>query len=255
MNGEKMSNNIENKVVLITGASSGIGQSTAELLAKKGAKIVLAARRESRLKELADKINKAGGQAIYQVTDVTNPEDSKKLVQYAKEKFGKVDAIFLNAGIMPSSPLSALHVEEWESMVDINLKGVLNGLAAVLPEFTAQKSGHVITTSSVAGLKAYPNGGVYGATKWAVRELMEVLRMESAQEGTNIRTATIYPAAINTELLNTITDTEAAKGMAALYEQYGISPEAIARIVAFALEQPADVNVSEFTVGPTSQPW
>lgn len=225
-----MSNNIENKVVLITGASSGIGQSTAELLAKKGAKIVLAARRESRLKELADKINKAGGQAIYQVTDVTNPEDSKKLVQYAKEKFGKVDAIFLNAGIMPSSPLSALHVEEWESMVDINLKGVLNGLAAVLPEFTAQKSGHVITTSSVAGLKAYPNGGVYGATKWAVRELMEVLRMESAQEGTNIRTATIYPAAINTELLNTITDTEAAKGMAALYEQYGISPEAIARI-------------------------
>ena len=250
-----MSNNIENKVVLITGASSGIGQSTAELLAKKGAKIVLAARRESRLKELADKINKAGGQAIYQVTDVTNPEDSKKLVQYAKEKFGKVDAIFLNAGIMPSSPLSALHVEEWESMVDINLKGVLNGLAAVLPEFTAQKSGHVITTSSVAGLKAYPNDGVYGATKWAVRELMEVLRMESAQEGTNIRTATIYPAAINTELLNTITDTEAAKGMAALYEQYGISPEAIARIVAFALEQPADVNVSEFTVGPTSQPW
>ncbi|QRZ32075.1 SDR family oxidoreductase [Lactococcus cremoris] len=250
-----MSNNIENKVVLITGASSGIGQSTAELLAKKGAKIVLAARRESRLKELADKINKAGGQAIYQVTDVTNPEDSKKLVQYAKEKFGKVDAIFLNAAIMPSSPLSALHVEEWESMVDINLKGVLNGLAAVLPEFTAQKSGHVITTSSVAGLKAYPNGGVYGATKWAVRELMEVLRMESAQEGTNIRTATIYPAAINTELLNTITDTEAAKGMAALYEQYGISPEAIARIVAFALEQPADVNVSEFTVGPTSQPW
>ena len=250
-----MSNNIENKVVLITGASSGIGQSTAELLAKKGAKIVLAARRESRLKELADKINKAGGQAIYQVTDVPNPEDSKKLVQYAKEKFGKVDAIFLNAGIMPSSPLSALHVEEWESMVDINLKGVLNGLAAVLPEFTAQKSGHVITTSSVAGLKAYPNGGVYGATKWAVRELMEVLRMESAQEGTNIRTATIYPAAINTELLNTITDTEAAKGMAALYEQYGISPEAIARIVAFALEQPADVNVSEFTVGPTSQPW
>lgn len=225
------------------------------MLAKKGAKIVLAARRESRLKELADKINKAGGQAIYQVTDVTNPEDSKKLVQYAKEKFGKVDAIFLNAGIMPSSPLSALHVEEWESMVDINLKGVLNGLAAVLPEFTAQKSGHVITTSSVAGLKAYPNGGVYGATKWAVRELMEVLRMESAQEGTNIRTATIYPAAINTELLNTITDTEAAKGMAALYEQYGISPEAIARIVAFALEQPADVNVSEFTVGPTSQPW
>ena len=140
-------------------------------------------------------------------------------------------------------------------MVDINLKGVLNGLAAVLPEFIGQKSGHVITTSSVAGIKAYPGNGVYGATKWAVRNLMEVLRMESAQEGTNIRTATIYPAAINTELLDTITDESAASGMSALYEQHGISPDRIANVVAFAINQPSDVNVSEFTVGPTTQPW
>ena len=156
---------------------------------------------------------------------------------------------------MPNSPISALKVDEWNSMIDINLKGVLNGIAAVMPEFIAQKSGHIITTSSVAGLKAYPNSGVYGATKWAVRELMEVLRMESAIEGTNIRTSTIYPAAINTELLNTITDQGTSDGMNALYDKYGISPDAIARIIAFALEQPIDVNISEFTVGPTSQPW
>lgn len=250
-----MSQNIENKVVIITGASSGIGEATAELLASKGAKVVLAARRKDRLSDLTEKLTAQSYAVSYKVTDVTSAQDNLDLIKFAKDKYGKVDAIFLNAGIMPSSPISSLKVDEWNSMVDINLKGVLNGVAAVIPEFTAQKSGHIITTSSVAGLKAYPNGAVYGATKWAVRELMEVLRMESAMEGTNIRTATIYPAAINTELLNTITDKGAADGMTALYEKYGISPDAIARIVAFALEQPEDVNISEFTVGPTIQPW
>ncbi|WP_142427068.1 SDR family oxidoreductase [Enterococcus durans] len=248
-------NNIKDKVVIITGASSGIGEATARLLAKEGAKLVLAARREEKLKAIVDAIISEGGEAIYQVTDVTNSKENERLVARAKEVYGKVDVIFLNAGIMPSSPLSALKVEEWNQMVDINLKGVLNGLAAVLPEFIEQKSGHVITTSSVAGIKAYPGSGVYGATKWAVRNLMEVLRMESAQEGTNIRTATIYPAAINTELLDTITDESAASGMNALYEQRGISPDRIANVVAFAINQPSDVNVSEFTVGPTTQPW
>ncbi|HJG21766.1 MAG TPA: SDR family oxidoreductase [Enterococcus durans] len=248
-------NNIKGKVVIITGASSGIGEVTARLLAKEGAKLVLAARREKKLKAIVDAIISEGGEAIYQVTDVTNSKENERLVARAKEVYGKVDVIFLNAGIMPSSPLSALKVEEWNQMVDINLKGVLNGLAAVLPEFIGQKSGHVITTSSVAGIKAYPGNGVYGATKWAVRNLMEVLRMESAQEGTNIRTATIYPAAINTELLDTITDESAASGMSALYEQHGISPDRIANVVAFAINQPSDVNVSEFTVGPTTQPW
>lgn len=246
---------IKNKVVVITGASSGIGEATAKLLAENGAKIVLGARREERLKELADEIKSNGGQAVYQVTDVVNPEDSKQLVHLAKETFGGVDAIFLNAGIMPNSPLSELKTDEWNSMVDVNIKGVLNGIAAVLPTFTSQKSGHIITTSSVAGLKAYPGGAVYGATKWAVRDLMEVLRMESAQEGTNIRTATIYPAAINTELLDTITDKNTEEGMTAMYEQYGITPDRVANVVAFALEQPEDTNINEFTIGPTTQPW
>ena len=250
-----MSNSLKDKVVIITGASSGIGEATAKLLAEKGASLVLAARREDRLAMLKEKLTGQSASVDYKVTDVTSAEENAALVAFAKEKYGKVDAIFLNAGIMPSSPLSALKVNEWNSMVDINLKGVLNGIAAVMPEFVKQKSGHIITTSSVAGLKAYPNSGVYGATKWAVRELMEVLRMESAMEGTNIRTATIYPAAINTELLNTITDKGTSEGVAALYEKHGISPDAIARIVSFALEQPEDVNISEFTVGPTSQPW
>ncbi|MBC1353128.1 SDR family oxidoreductase [Listeria innocua] len=246
---------IKNKVIIITGASSGIGEATALLLAEKGAKLVLAARRVEKLEKIVQTIKASSGEAIFAKTDVTKREDNKKLVELAIETYGKVDAIFLNAGIMPNSPLSALKEGEWEQMVDINIKGVLNGIAAVLPSFIAQKSGHIIATSSVAGLKAYPGGAVYGATKWAVRDLMEVLRMESAQEGTNIRTATIYPAAINTELLETITDKETEQGMTSLYKQYGITPDRTASIVAYAIDQPEDVNVNEFTVGPTSQPW
>lgn len=246
---------IKDKVVIITGASAGIGEASAKLLAEKGARLVLAARREDKLQQLTDEIKAAGGQAVYQVTDVTDPKDNQRLVALAKETFGRVDVIFLNAGLMPIAPLSQLKVAEWDQMVDVNLKGVLYGLAAVLPEFTAQKSGHVITTSSVAGLKAYPGGAVYGATKWAVRDLMEVLRMESAQEGTNIRTATIYPAAINTELLGAISDPTSAKDYQQMYDQYGISPERVASVVAFAIDQPEDTNVNEFTMGPTNQPW
>jgi NADP-dependent 3-hydroxy acid dehydrogenase YdfG len=246
---------IEGKVVIITGASSGIGEATAKLLASKGAKVVLGARREAKLRQLVEDIQNAGGQAVYQVMDVTNPSDNERIVAVAKETFGGVDVIFLNAGIMPTAPLSALKTDEWEQTVDINIKGVLHGVAAVLPTFIEQKSGHVITTSSVAGLKAYAGSAVYGGTKWFVRDFMEVLRMESAQEGTNIRTATIYPAAINTELLHTITHQGAAEAMTALYEQYGIAPDRIANVVAFAIDQPEDTNVNEFTVGPTTQPW
>jgi NADP-dependent 3-hydroxy acid dehydrogenase YdfG len=246
---------IQDKVVIITGASSGIGEATAKLLAGKGAKVVLGARREEQLKRLTDEIQGAGGQAVYQVLDVTNPSDNAKIVELAKETFGGVDVIFLNAGIMPNSPLSALKTDEWQQTVDVNIKGVLNGVAAVLPTFVAQKSGHVITTSSVAGLKAYPGGAIYGGTKWFVRDFMEVLRMESAQEGTNIRTATIYPAAINTELLGQITDKNVAENMTKLYEQYGIAPDRVANVVAFAIDQPEDTNVNEFTMGPTAQPW
>jgi len=246
---------IKDKVVIITGASSGIGEATARLLASRGAKLVLGARREDKLQALTQDIKNDGGQAVYQVTDVTNIDDNKKIVELAKSSFGQVDVIFLNAGLMPNSPLSALKSDEWNQMVDVNLKGVLNGIEAVLPEFKEQKSGHVITTSSVAGLKAYPGGAVYGATKWAVRDLMEVLRMESAQEGTNIRTATIYPAAIRSELLETITDEETAEGANAMYDQYEIGPDRVANVVAFAIDQPKDTNVNEFTIGPTTQPW
>ena len=246
---------IKDKVVIVTGASSGIGEASAKLLASKGAKVVLGARREDQLKQLVDEIQTAGGQAVYQVMDVINPSDHAQIVKLAKETFGGIDVIFLNAGIMPNSPLSALKTDEWNQTVDVNIKGVLNGIAAVLPTFISQKSGHVIATSSVAGLKAYPGGAVYGGTKWFVRDFMEVLRMESAQEGTNIRTATIYPAAINTELLGQITNPDVAEQMTQLYEQYGISPDRVANVVAFAIDQPEDTNVNEFTIGPTTQPW
>ncbi|WP_056949144.1 SDR family oxidoreductase [Lentilactobacillus kisonensis] len=244
---------VKDKVIVITGASSGIGEASAKLLAKNGAKLVLGARREERLKEIVDQIIAAGGQATYQSTDVTQPGQVKALVQLAKDRFGGIDVIFNNAGIMPSSPISALHIDEWNAMIDINLKGVLNGVAAVMPDFTSQKHGQIITTSSVAGIKSFPGAGVYGATKFAVRNLMEVIRMESAQEGTNIRTATLYPAAINTELLHTITDQNTRAGMDSLYNSVGIGPDAVARVVNFAVDQPEDVNVNEFIIYPTKQ--
>jgi NADP-dependent 3-hydroxy acid dehydrogenase YdfG len=246
---------IKDKVVIITGASSGIGEATARLLASQGAKVVLGARREEKLRRIADDIRDAGGQAVYQELDVTDPASNQAIIERAKTELGRVDVIFLNAGIMPTSPLSALKTDEWHQTVDINIKGVLNGVAAVLPTFIAQKSGHVIATSSVAGLKAYPGGAVYGGTKWFVRDFMEVLRMESAQEGTNIRTATLYPAAINTELLGAISHGDTSAQMAKLYEQYGISADRIASVVAFAIDLPEDTTVNEFTVGPANQPW
>src|SRR4051812_47284997 len=248
-------NVIDGKAVIITGASSGIGEATAKLLASKGAKVVVGARREDKLKQIADEIEKDGGQAVYQALDVTKASDNDAIVELAKETFGGVDVIFLNAGLMPNSPLSALNTEDWHQMVDVNIKGVLNGVAAVLPTFIEQRSGHVIGNSSVAGLKAYPGGAVYGGTKWFVRDFMEVLRMESAMEGTNIRTATIYPAAIGTELLNTISESDTAKQMASVYDTYQISPDRIAGVVAFAIDQPEDTTINEFTVGPANQPW
>ncbi len=246
---------IKNKVVVITGASSGIGEATAKLLASKGARVVLGARREDKLKQIAGAIEKDGGQAVYRELDVTKPFDNEAIVKLARETFGRVDVIFLNAGIMPNSPLSALKTDDWHQTVDVNIKGVLNGVAAVLPTFVEQKSGHVIATLSVAGLKAYPGGAVYGGTKWFVRDFMEVLRMESAMEGTNIRTATIYPAAINTELLGMISHKDTANGMQKIYERYGISPDRVASVVAFAIDQPEDTTINEFTVGPANQPW
>src|SRR5436305_177967 len=246
---------IKDKVVIMTGASSGIGEATSHLLASKGAKVVLGARREDKLKQIVGAIEKDGGQAAYRELDVTKPSDNDAIVRLAKETFGRVDVIFLNAGIMPNSPLSALKIDDWHQTVDVNVNGVLNGVAAVLPTFIEQKSGHIVATSSVAGLKAYPGGAVYGGTKWFVRDFMEVLRMESAMEGTNIRTATIYPAAINTELLGMIRHKDTADLMQKVYDRYGISPDRIANVVAFAIDQPEDTTINEFTVGPANQPW
>jgi NADP-dependent 3-hydroxy acid dehydrogenase YdfG len=246
---------IKDKVVIVTGASSGIGEATAKLLASEGAKLVLGARREGKLKQIVDEIEKDGGQAVYQELDVTKPSDNDAIARLATETFGGVDVIFLNAGIMPNSPLSALHTDDWHQTVDVNIKGVLNGVAAVLPTFLEQKSGHVIANSSVAGLKAYAGGAVYGGTKWFVRDFMEVLRMESAMEGTNIRTATIYPAAIGTELLGTISHEDTAEQMESVYDRYQISPDRIASVVAIAIDQPEDTTINEFTVGPANQAW
>ena len=212
---------IKDKVVIITGASSGIGEATAKLLASKGTKLVLGARRADKLKQIVNEIEKDGGQAVFRELDVTNPSDNDDIVKLAKETFGRVDVIFLNAGIMPNSPISALKTDDWHQMVDVNIKGVLNGVAAVLPTFIEQKAGHVIATSSVAGL----------------------------------RTATIYPAAISTELLGAISHKDTAEGMAKLYERFGISPDRIANVVAFAIDQPEDTTINEFTVGPANQPW
>ncbi len=252
---DRMTNHLSGKVVLITGASSGIGEATAKLLASRGAKVVLGARREDKLDRIITEIQEAGGEAVSRVLDVTVQASNDEIVSLAQEAFGGLDAVFLNAGLMPNSPLSALKTDEWHRMVEVNVTGVLNGIAAVLPVFTRQRSGHVIATSSVAGLKAYPGGAVYGGTKWFLRDFMEVLRMESASEGTNIRTATIYPAAINTELLETISDEKTAKGAQALYQRYGIGPERVADVVAYALDLPPDTTVNEFTIGPANQPW
>src|SRR5437763_5256635 len=176
---------INDKVVIITGASSGIGEATAKLLASKGAKLVLGARREDKLNQIVEEIEQDGGQAVYQTLDVTEPSENDAIVRLATETFGGVDVIFLNAGIMPNSPLSALKTEDWHQTVDVNVTGVLNGVAAVLPTFIEQKAGQIVATSSVAGLKAYPGGAVYGGTTSLVRAFTEVRRMGSATEVTS----------------------------------------------------------------------
>lgn len=244
---------VKDKVIIITGASSGIGAASAQLLAKNGAKIVLGARNERQLQKVMTSINQNEGQAIYQKTDVTNAQDLQNLVELAQSEFGKLDVIFNNAGIMPNSAISALHTKEWNQMIDVNIKGVLNGIAAVMPIFTKQKSGQIITTSSVAGIKSFENSGVYGATKYAVRNIMNVVRLESAKEQTNIRTTTLYPAAIETDLLSTITDQTTKDGLDKLYENYAITPNAVARAVKFAVEQPESVDIADITIYPTKQ--
>lgn len=208
--------NIKDKVVIITGASSGIGAETAKVLARNGAKVVLSARRKERLKALADEI---GENAVFLKSDVSSLADMQALAALAKEKFGRVDALFANAGIMPAGNMSQMKVSDWMDMVDINIKGVLNAMAAVLPDFTARKSGHIVVTSSVAGTRSVPGNAVYSGTKHFVRAMLDSFRMEAAAEGTNIRTTIIYPGAIKTELLHTIAPSDIKAMAEKFYEE------------------------------------
>lgn len=240
---------IENKVVAITGASSGLGEATARLLAAKGAKVLLGARREDRLKRIAEEIGAAGGNAAFRALDVTRRDDVQAFVEHAIAQFGRIDVLVNNAGLMPLSPLSSLKVDEWERMIDVNIKGVLYGIAAALPPMQAQKSGHIINLSSVAGHVAFPGGAVYCGTKFAVRAISEALRQEV---GADIRATIISPGAVKSELANTITDQQVAATVQALYD-VAIDADAVARAVAFAIEQPADVDINEILLRPTAQ--
>lgn len=242
--------NIENKVIIITGASSGIGEETAKVLAQNGAKVVLSARREDRLQKLAEEI---GENAVYLKSDVSKAEDMAALAALAKEKFGKVDALFANAGIMPGGNMSELKVQDWISMVNINIVGVLNSMAAVLPEFIAQKSGHIIVTSSAAGTRSVPGNAVYCGTKHFVRAMLDSFRMEAVMEGSNIHATTIYPGAVKTELLNTIAPSETKAMVEKFYEDAGMTPDIIAGAVLYALSQPDNVNVSDLVVRPSKE--
>ena len=241
---------VENKVILITGASSGIGEATAKVLVQNGAKVVLSARREDRLQALAAQL---GENAAYLKSDVTSLEDMQALAALAKQRFGKIDVLFANAGIMPGSNLSQLKVQDWMDMVDINIKGVLNAIAAVLPEFLAQKSGQIVVTSSVAGTKSVPGNAVYCGTKHFVRAMLDSFRAESVMEGSNIRTTTIYPGAIQTELLNTIAPSETKSMVEEFYRKVGIQPDAIAKAVLYAVSQPEQVDVSDLVVRPSKE--
>ncbi|KAF6574804.1 MULTISPECIES: SDR family oxidoreductase [Paenibacillus] len=244
--------NIQEKVVIITGASSGIGEAAAKELASKGAKLVLAARREDRLKKLQDEIEQSGGEAVYKVTDVSLHQQMEDLAAYALNKFGKIDVLVNNAGIMPQAFLALKKVDEWDRMIDVNIKGVLYAIGAVLPSMRERKSGHIINLSSVAGHNIYPGGTVYCGTKHAVRAISEGLRQEEAMSGTNIRVTNISPGAVTSELLETTTDPAMKAGLDDFYK-IAIDADSIARAIAFAIEQPSDVGINEMIIRPTAQ--
>jgi NADP-dependent 3-hydroxy acid dehydrogenase YdfG len=246
-----MENNIKDKVVIITGASSGMGEAAAEHLATLGATVVLGARRAEKIEELAKKINEAGGKALAVAADVTNLDQVKNLVDTAVQKFGRVDVILNNAGIMPLAPMDRINVEEWNTMIDVNIKGVLNGIAASLPYMKAQKFGQIINTSSVAGHKVFNGSAVYSATKYAVRALTEGLRMEVKPY--NIRTTIVCPGAVKTELLEHISEADIQQANKDYVGEVGISPDSFARVVAFAISQPEDVDINEVIFRPTAQ--
>lgn len=241
---------IEGKIVAITGASIGIGEATSLLLAERGAKLVLGARRLDRLETLATRIAAAGGEAILSCTDVRRREDVAGLVRLAGERYGKLDVLISNAGVAPNSPLDDLRVEDWDEMIDVNIKGVLYGIAAALPVFRRQGFGHFVHTLSTAGLRISPTMAVYAGTKNAVRAISEGLRQEA---GDKLRVTTISPGFVSTDLASSITEPTIQSQTVAMMERMAIPPAAIARAIAFAIEQPANVDVGEIVVRPTAQ--
>lgn len=243
--------NIKGKVVVITGASSGLGEATARLLSSEGATVVLAARRADRIKALADELNGQGGKALAVTTDVTDRQQVKVLVDKAVEAFGRIDVMLNNAGLMPLAPIEKLKTDEWDQMIDVNIKGVLYGIAAALPHMQRQRSGHIINVASVAGHIVMPAGAVYCATKHAVRALSEGLRQEVKPY--NIRTAVISPGAVVSELVEHISEKEIQKQTKDFVNQIAVPAETFARMVAFAINEPEDVDVSEILFRPTRQ--
>jgi NADP-dependent 3-hydroxy acid dehydrogenase YdfG len=246
-----MTTNIQGKVVVITGASSGVGESTARLLAGKGAKVVLGARRKDRIDAVVKDITAKGGSALGFKTDVTKRGDVEALVKGAVDKHGRIDAIVNNSGIMPIAPMAALKVEEWDRMIDVNIKGLLYGVAAVLPIMQQQKQGHIVNIASVIGIKVFaPGGVVYGATKAAVRALTEGLRMELHAQ--NIRCTMISPGAVATELPESSSEEATRKNLREFYKM-AIPANSIASAIAYAIEQPAEVEIDEVVIRPTAQ--
>ncbi|WDS36496.1 SDR family oxidoreductase [Pseudoxanthomonas sp.] len=248
-----MSNSIEGKVVVITGASSGLGEATARMLATQGAAVVLGARRAERIQALAAELVAAGGKAIAVTTDVTDAAQVQRLVDRAIEVHGQVDVLINNAGLMPQSLLERLKIEDWDRTIDVNIKGVLYGIAAVLPHMQQRKSGQIINVSSVAGHKVRAGGAVYAATKHAVRVISEGLRQEVKPY--NIRTTVISPGAVDTELPDSATEADVRENMRKYYADVAIPADAFARAVVFAMQQPEDVDINEILFRPTRQEY
>ena len=242
---------IEGKVVAVTGASSGIGAATALELAGRGAAVVLGARREDRLRELADRITAAGGQAAVVPVDVTRRADLDRLVAVAVERFDRLDVLVGNAGIARIAPVDALDLDAWDAMIDVNVRGVLHGIAAALPVFRRQGHGHLVTVVSTSGLKIVPTQAVYAGTKNAVRTLLEALRQEST-DGV-LRTTSVSPGYVRTELVDHVSDPAARRAAQEQMAATGLDPAAVARAIAFAVEQPHDVEIGDITIRPTVQ--
>ncbi|MDT5367275.1 MAG: hypothetical protein QOC62_1706 [Mycobacterium sp.] len=240
-----------NRVVAITGASSGIGAATARLLAGRGASVAIGARRTDRLEAVADDIRQGGGAVVTCETDITRREDLVRLVDRAVAEFGRLDVMVNNAGISKIGPISDLDIDGWSAMIDVNLLGVLHGIAAAMPVFARQNRGHFVTTVSTAGLKIVPDMGVYAATKNAVRAVLEALRQEST-DGV-VRTTTISPGYVRTELDSSIDDVALREQIREGMDTFGLAPEAVAEAVAFAIEQPHDVEIGDITIRPTVQ--